>query len=62
VVPLFLFASLALWVHTVRDVLQHARIWNRFTRFMHFSDHHRSELPTAVLTAALGTLLLLRGL
>lgn len=60
--PELLLIAAALWVHTIRDVLQDAHRWNWFTRTFHFSDNHWSELPTAILTAATGTVALLWGL
>ena len=64
--PELLFASLGLWLHTVRDVLQHGKRHNLLADFMHpfpkLKAHQRSELPTACLTASLGVLCLLWGL
>jgi hypothetical protein len=50
------------WVHSVRDVYQHWRIWNWLSKPFHFRDDHWGELPSAVILGALGTLLICWGL
>jgi hypothetical protein len=54
----YLALSFISFIHGIRDVLHYYGKKNFFTRFLHFYDNRKGEIPSAIVSFSLSGLLL----